>query len=316
MTASHSVRAADHEGRPAVVLASREGLEATFLPELGMIGASLRHDGDELLHPRRGLDVYETKGSTMGLPFLHPWANRLSERDFTLDGERVVLDPRTARVRFDEHGLPIHGLLAASRRWERVQCTAGDVGARLSAELDFGGAPALVGAFPFPHRVTIEVLLRDLEVAVTTTVVAGGRRVPVSFGFHPFLRLPGAPRSEWQLTVPRCRRLALDPNGIPNRGSSPFAVQGEPIGDRVFDDGLVGFDPLPVLAIEGGGRRIALELGPGYPAAQVFAPAGEDFVCLEPMTAPTDALVSGEGLRWAAPGEAFAARFAIAVARR
>jgi galactose mutarotase-like enzyme len=53
--------------------------------------------------------------------------------------------------------------------------------------------------------------------------------------------------------------------------------------------------------------------GPGYPVAQVFAPPGRDLVCFEPMTAPVNALASGQGLRWVAPGAAFRAAFTIAV---
>jgi hypothetical protein len=35
----------------------------------------------------------------------------------------------------------------------------------------------------------------------------------------------------------------------------------------------------------------------GYPAAQIFSPPGAQFVCLEPMAAPTNVLRSGDGLR-------------------
>jgi galactose mutarotase-like enzyme len=42
----------------------------------------------------------------------------------------------------------------------------------------------------------------------------------------------------------------------------------------------------------------------------VYAPAGQPFVCLEPMTAPTNALVTGDH-RVVAPGGAFTARYAI-----
>ena len=68
-----------------------------------------------------------------------------------------------------------------------------------------------------------------------------------------------------------------------------------------------------VFAVEGGGRRVEVAFEEGYPVAQVYAPAGEDFICFEPMTAPTNALVSGDGLRRINPGAEFGARFSIAV---
>ncbi|MGH3524324.1 MAG: aldose 1-epimerase, partial [Mycobacterium sp.] len=50
----------------------------------------------------------------------------------------------------------------------------------------------------------------------------------------------------------------------------------------------------------------------GYPAAQIFAPPGEDVVCFEPMAAPTDALRRG-GYRSAQPGDSAVAVFSIRV---
>lgn len=41
--------------------------------------------------------------------------------------------------------------------------------------------------------------------------------------------------------------------------------------------------------ILGGGRRIELRLGAGYGFAQVYAPADDDVIAYEPMTAPTNA---------------------------
>ena len=51
----------------------------------------------------------------------------------------------------------------------------------------------------------------------------------------------------------------------------------------------------------------------GYTHAQAFAPAGQDLICFEPMTAPANALISHDGLRLAAPGEPFHAAFRITV---
>ena len=67
-------------------------------------------------------------------------------------------------------------------------------------------------------------------------------------------------------------------------------------------------------SVTGAGRRIELTFREGYSDAQVYALRAEQFICFEPMTAPTNALRSGDGLRVLAPGERFTAGFSIAVA--
>jgi aldose 1-epimerase len=52
----------------------------------------------------------------------------------------------------------------------------------------------------------------------------------------------------------------------------------------------------------------------GCLAGPIFSARGEQFVCFEPMTAPTSVLGSGGGLRRVGPGAAFTAVFRIAVA--
>ncbi len=56
---------------------------------------------------------------------------------------------------------------------------------------------------------------------------------------------------------------------------------------------------------------IALELVSGYPFSQIYAPPGKDFICFEPMTAPTNALRSGDGLTVLAPGEEHRGEFRV-----
>ena len=34
--------------------------------------------------------------------------------------------------------------------------------------------------------------------------------VPVAFGYHPYLVLPGVPRAEWEVELPVDARLLLD----------------------------------------------------------------------------------------------------------
>jgi aldose 1-epimerase len=66
--------------------------------------------------------------------------------------------------------------------------------------------------------------------------------------------------------------------------------------------------------LEGGGRRIEVRFGEGYRYAQVFAPEIDDVVAFEPMTAPTNALVTGgPELPLVSPGERFRAVFSVTV---
>ena len=90
------------------------------------------------------------------------------------------------------------------------------------------------------------------------------------------------------------------------------AINGSKIGRTILGWlVLERFVLEPVLA--GGGLRIAVELLAGYNYAQVFAPTDGEYVALEPMTAPTNALVSGSGLQIVEPGGTFRAVFRISV---
>ena len=51
---------------------------------------------------------------------------------------------------------------------------------------------------------------------------------------------------------------------------------------------------------------------PHYPYAQVWVPPGKPFAALEPMAAPTNALVTGN-MHLVAPGDAFTATFTLTV---
>jgi galactose mutarotase-like enzyme len=260
-----------------------------------MVATSLRHAGDELL------DVAAGRDGIVGIPLLHPWANRLSAHDYTLDGRTVQLP--SGLLHCEEHGLPIHGVLAGSPLWEVVE--AGPTGLR--AQLDFRGE--LLEAFPFPHTLELAVALSPHRLAVATTVRASAP-VPIAFGFHPYLTLPGAPREEWVVGLPRRRHLELDARSTPTGRGEPRLARRFRLGDQDFDDGYDGIAPGSRFVVAGGGREIAVAFDSGYPVAQVYSPAGAPFICFEPMTAPTDALRSGAMLRWAT---AFTARFSIQI---
>ena len=110
-----------------------DGLRATFAPGAGMVGCSFTHRGVELLAARAGLARYATSGSTMGIPLLHPWANRLASLEYTVAGRTVTLTPRSPLLHFDSSGMPMHGLQPGNLRWQLTQAEASGSAARPGA---------------------------------------------------------------------------------------------------------------------------------------------------------------------------------------
>lgn len=108
-------------------------------------------------------------------------------------------------------------------------------------------------------------------------------------------------------------RALLDERDIPSGREEPADISERRLAGHSYDDLFTSLAEPPRFALEGGGRRVELELGEGYPVAQVYAPEDQEFICFEPMTAPADALVTGEGLRTVAPGAAFRAEFRVRV---
>lgn len=281
-------------------------LRATFVPGAGMICTSLSDGGVELLGQRRGLQAYVSDGKTMGIPFLYPWANRLSASSYGAAGREVTLTPGVGGVRADANGFPMHGVLGAYPGWEVTESS----GNRIEANIDFGSHPTLLASFPFRHVVRLRITLADRALTVRTTVTAVDSPVPLCFGFHPYFVIPDVPRCEWRLETPELRHLPVDPGGIPTGSAEPWPAMSELLGAKTFDD---GFDEVPdgaVFAISGGDRRIEIAFERGYRAAQIFAPGNDPVIAIEPMAAPTNALCTGE-YNVATPGEPAVASFAI-----
>jgi aldose 1-epimerase len=289
-------------------------LQATFVPGAGMLCSSLRHQGVELLDERAGVRAYAQRGSTMGIPLLYPWANRLAAPRYPGPHGDVQLARENPLLKFDANGLPIHGAIPGALNWELLDepaAGASEVRARLRWQ-----RPQLLEIFPFAHVLEVCARIDRATLTIETSIdvpADAPAPVPVSFGYHPYLKLPGSDRRAWEVELPVDRHLALDDRMIPTGVSEPFERPRFALGNESFDDAFAGLRHPAVFAASAGARRIELELREGYSFAQLYAPAGEGFVCFEPMTAPANALISRDALPVVEPGGAFAAAFAISV---
>jgi aldose 1-epimerase len=271
-----SIRIHRWRGVAAVTLTSGE-LQAAFVPEMNLLGASLCLGGEEFLALPGGVGAYR-RVRTTGLPLLAPWANRLSGWAYRAGRIRVDLDGLDLYT--DPNGLPIHGTMSAREPWDVSAVAAGGRVARLRAGFEYVGAE-LLAAFPFPHRLETAIDLDGRSLSVTTTIrPSGDQVVPVSFGYHPYFCLPGGRRSAWRLLLPRRAHVELDERGNPDGPEDRGAGRGR--ADRRSNLRR------PVRADRGAAPR----------------------TCLEPMTASTNALVAGD-YPVVHPGESFTARFSI-----
>ena len=309
------------EGVDAIVL-SAGPYTATFLPELGLLGASLTCDGLEYLSLHGGVDGYRA-GHTTGIPLLHPWANRLGRLTYEAAGTWVDIEAAPPVHLLD--GLPIHGTMTAAPGW-RVEAHLADASrALLQCRFAFGDDPARLASFPFPHDIVVFVELdATFGLRVTTTLhPTGAAAVPVSFGWHPYVTLPGVSRSAMSVDLPERAELELDarmlPTGNVRNVLATTVLLGEGTMENALDDafrlGAAATDRCCVLRGEdaaGVERSVRVCLDSNYSHGQVYAPRGRAFAAFEPMTAPINALVSGDH-RWVEPGDQFSATFSISV---
>ena len=279
--------------------------QAVFLPGHGMLGISLRYQGIEYLRRNEELKIFAEKNRTAGIPFLFPWANRLAGFQYEVAGRGVTLSPHSTLLRYDENGLPMHGMMWPHLEWQ-IAKTAPD---SLTASFDWSHPKCLV-VFPYPCRLTMTATVSLASLTIETALIATSDiAVPVSFGFHPYLGLPDVPREEWRVHLPPMRHLTLDARKIPTGAAEPFGGLEEKLGIRAFDDGFALLGEQVTLSVAAGNHRLSVDLLEGYPYTQVYAPLGHDYLAFEPMTAPTNALISGDGLSLIQPGDTFSAKF-------
>lgn len=284
-------------------------LVAVFRPEQGMIGLSLKHRGEEILRRVGELDEALTTGMSIGIPLNYPWANRLRDTRYDFDGRAVDLDPASTWLMKDWNGVIIHGVPWSKLHWEVQDATD----RRLRSRLRWN-RPELLQVFPFEHEVEMTATLDGLGLTIETAVLAtGGVRVPVSFGFHPYIGVPGLRRGRWRLTLPAMQGIVLDERLLPVGERTDLPPYDDLLADLDFDHGFAFVTPAPSMSIAGDGRRISVDFLENFPYAQIYAPPGHDYISLEPMTAPTDALTSHEDLPVVEPGGRFAATFRLRV---
>jgi aldose 1-epimerase len=242
---------------------------------------------------------------------LAPWPNRVRDARWTLDGQVQQLD-----ITEPDRGGALHGLL---------QFTDYEVLAQSDEMVTLGAFIAPQHGWPFSLETDVTYTLDSDGIRVTHAVRnVGARRAPYAVGTHPFLRVGDTPVEQLTLTAPAATYFEVDErlNPVAESPVTP-AVDlrgGRLVGELILDTAygtLTHANPADehgdsawLEAPDGARTTLWQDLAWGY--LQVFTttqfPRPEGLgtaVAVEPMTAPPDALNSGQGLVWLEPDGAW-----------
>jgi aldose 1-epimerase len=281
-----------------VLLLAGGGWTASLLPEAGGAVASLAFRGRDVLAPLPlGADP---NTSFCGAFVMAPWANRLDRGLLPVAGieHRVPVNRR-------EDDTAIHGL-ARDRPWAVQQATPSR--AVLAQELD-GAALGL----PWRYAARLEVGLGEAGAAVALSL---SNRAPLPFpfglGWHPFfLRPPGT-----RLRFRAATLFARDARCLPVAEQPTAGVDGDEAAYEGLDTHFAGWDG--AVEIRRPDLRLRLAAGGAWAGnLQMFAPAGGNVLCVEPVShvpdAPNRPAFAKHGpMAVLPPGGALSARLVIA----
>ena len=271
------------------------------------------------LYSRAGTQLTETYGDAQIPPgatgiTLAPWANRVEDGTWHLDGTKQQLDITEVSRNNASHGLLRNASYALVDE------------SQFSVTLEAAIFPQHGYPFLLRHRVRYE-LAEDLGLVVRQSLVNDSQTpAPCVLGAHPYLRLGEVPSEDLTLTVGAGTVLAADARGIP-RSSGPVDGDFDLRGGRQVG-GLDLDSAYTDLKFDGGtarhtlrapdGRSVSLWQDENCRYVHVFVstkfPGRAKAVAIEPMTGPANAFNSGDGLRWVAPGEEFAMSWGISAA--
>jgi aldose 1-epimerase len=234
---------------------------------------------------------------------LAPWANRIRDGRWTLDGKAKQLD-----ITEPGRGHAIHGLLR-NTAYASVRQEPASVSLEASIHPQHG--------YPFllRHRVSYTVTAAGALEVTQTLINDGAQPAPFVLGAHPYLRIGSVPTEQLTLTVRAAERLVVDEAKIPvgrEEVSGDYDLRAGTVTGRLdLDAGYTA------LTFDGGratstlrapdGRSVWMWQDESCPYLQVFVtgtfPGRAVAVALEPMSGPANAFNSAEDIRWLAAGE-------------
>lgn len=219
-----------------------------------------------------------TKNVRGGVPLLFPSPGRLA-------GDRFERDGRSGSMK--QHGF------ARDLAW-RVGALGGASAQEARATLTLESSDATLAMYPWPFRATLDVALRGRALRMDVAIDNPGTApMPFAFGIHPYFEV----RDKAGARIATRATRAFD-----NVSKTVVPFHGFDLTAKEVDLHLLDHGSADSSLTWADGARLDVRASPEFTRWVVWTLAGRDFVCLEPWTAPADALNSGESLIAIDPG--------------
>jgi galactose mutarotase-like enzyme len=250
----------------------------SIVPARGAIVTRFRVGGRELLYLDPETLRDPQKNVRGGIPVLFPSPGRLS-------GDRFVHGHSSGSLK--QHGF------ARDLPWETRSV---DVTATAHATLALRSSDATLAAYPYDFLLAMTFSLVGATLRIDVDVENTGHEVmPFAFGLHPYFLVPDSEKVHARIATHATRAFDnVTKETVPFRG---FDLTAKEVDLHLLDHGSTESE-----LAWGDGARLAIRASPELTRWVVWTLAGRDFVCVEPWTAPADALNTGEGLIELTPG--------------
>jgi galactose mutarotase-like enzyme len=256
----------------------RDGTRAEIAPSRGAIVTRFFTAGREVLALDESTLLDPAKNVRGGIPVLFPAPGKLEGGRFLFEGASYAMK---------QHGF------ARDREWSLVAQAADRLG------LELLSSPETRAQFPFDFRLTFTFTLDGPSLHILQRYEnRSAVPMPLHAGFHPYFLVPDAEKARTTISTRATRAFdKVTRSHVPFRG---FDLTAPDVDLHLAEHG----EPKSVLVRPDGNGSVAIEASPEFSHWVVWTVAGKDFVCVEPWTAPGNALNSGDRLLWLASGEA------------
>lgn len=261
------------------VLSDSNQAQLEVVPERGGIVTRWQVDGQDIFYMDEARFTDPTLSVRGGNPILFPICGNLPDNTYTLDGQTYSLK---------QHGF------ARELPWTVTDQQADDQSARLTVELTSNDKTRAV--YPFEFQVAFTYIFQGNTLTIHQRFTNhSDSPMPFSVGFHPYFAVQDKTQLKFQIPSSQ-----YDDNVT----KSVQAYSGQFDLEQAEIDAAFTELSAPVASVVDQGRslKLTLSFNPEFSTLVFWTVKGKDFYCLEPWSAPRNALNTGTHLLHLDPG--------------